>query len=340
MEAGLIRQESRLPFLAIPAAALNGRNPLIAFRNLLILLRGTIRAWRMIGSEKPQAILGTGGYVCVPVFLAAWLRRVPTVVFLPDVRPGLAVRLLARIASAVACSVAASRDYFAGTELVVTGYPVRRELFEQQKTECRSAFGLQDSLPVLLVTGGSRGARSINKAIAALLPQLLPFCQIVHVCGREGDDAFLAEAAQRLPAALQERYAWFPYLHSGSGETPSMIQALVAADLVVCRSGASTLGELPALGLPAVLVPYPFVHQEENAEYLQQHGAASQVADDSMLGMGQPEVGPLFQELRRLLQEPNERTSMARSSRDLAQPMAARQLAELLLALASRRGAA
>jgi UDP-N-acetylglucosamine--N-acetylmuramyl-(pentapeptide) pyrophosphoryl-undecaprenol N-acetylglucosamine transferase len=338
MEAGLVQRESELPFLAIPAAAVRGRNPLVALRNLLILIRGAIVAWQAMQREQPQAILGTGGYVCVPVFVAAWLRRIPTVIFLPDVRPGLAVQMLAKIANVVACSVGESKRYF--SRLVVTGYPVRPELYRLDRTACRAAFGLIEAVPVLLVTGGSRGARSINQAVAALLPELLPFCQIVHVCGREGDHIFLQEAAQRLPIALQQRYHCFPYLHSGVGEAISMTQALGAADVVLCRSGASTLGELPVLGLPAVLVPYPFVHQEENADYLTQHGAATQVADDRLLGDGQPEHGPLFHELEHVLREPNKRTSMARSSRSLAQPNAARQLAELLLALASRRGAA
>jgi UDP-N-acetylglucosamine--N-acetylmuramyl-(pentapeptide) pyrophosphoryl-undecaprenol N-acetylglucosamine transferase len=163
---------------------------------------------------------------------------------------------------------------------------------------------------------------------------------MIHVCGREGDIEFLEAAASRLPLDIRQRYLCFPYLHSSIEETVSMTNALGAADVVLCRSGASILGELPMLGLPAVLVPYPFVHQEENADYLVQHGAAVHIPDGAMLGPGQPSSGPLFQELQRLLREPNQRTSMARSSRDLAQPNAARQLAELLLALASRRGTA
>ena len=114
-----------------------------------------------------------------------------------------------------------------------------------------------------------------------------------------------------------------------------MVKAFGAADLAICRSGASTLAELPAAGLPAVLVPYPFVHQDENADYLVARGAAVKVEDAGMLGSGQPENGPLFQQTRRLLLAHEERSRMSERSRALARPDAARRLAALLLALAT-----
>jgi UDP-N-acetylglucosamine--N-acetylmuramyl-(pentapeptide) pyrophosphoryl-undecaprenol N-acetylglucosamine transferase len=153
----------------------------------------------------------------------------------------------------------------------------------------------------------------------------------------------LRAAAERLPAERQERYHVHAYLHSERGAPaggPSMTAALGAADLAICRSGASTLGELTAAGLPAILVPYPYVHQDENADYLARRGAAVKVGDGEMLGNGRPEDGPLLREVRRLTAEPDERASMARRSRSLARPDAARQLADLLLALAARRRAA
>jgi UDP-N-acetylglucosamine--N-acetylmuramyl-(pentapeptide) pyrophosphoryl-undecaprenol N-acetylglucosamine transferase len=115
-----------------------------------------------------------------------------------------------------------------------------------------------------------------------------------------------------------------------------MAQAFGAADLAVCRSGASTLAELPAAGLPAVLIPYPFVHQDENADYLVRRGAAVKVRDADMLGSGQPEDGPLFQNIQRLLSNHKERTRMSERCRALAKPGAARRLAALLLALATK----
>ncbi|HET9221104.1 MAG TPA: glycosyltransferase, partial [Roseiflexaceae bacterium] len=277
MEAGLVASESDLPFRAIPAAALRGRSPLTLARNLGILARGTRAARRLIALERPLAILGTGGYVCVPLFLAARAAGVPTAIYLPDVVPGLAVRFLARLAAVVVCNVEDSikhlrfpiYDFRLGNQqskivnrkskIVITGYPVRKELFDQDRGACRAAFDLDVQLPAMFIYGGSRGARSINQAIAALLPDLLPIAQLIHVCGREGDEVWLREAANQLPAELRARYKLYPYLYSGDqgvgqgseGQendpptpnpqppTPSMVQAFGAADLALCRSGAS-----------------------------------------------------------------------------------------------------
>ena len=369
MEAGLVQKESDLPFEAISAAAVRGRNPLALAKSIAVMAHGTAEARRLIRRLRPAAILGTGGYVCVPLFLAARSLGIPTVIYLPDVVPGLAVKSLARIATVVACNVEDSATHFGLTiphfgltiddlrlkeaaqdngasnpkskiqnrKFIVTGYPVRAELFTQERATCRAAFGLADELPVVFVYGGSRGARSVNQAIAALLPYLLPLAHVIHVCGREGDETFLREAAARLPEELRERYQLYPYLHSegSAAPGPTMIQALGAADLAVCRSGASTMAELPAAGLPAVLVPYPFVHQEENADYLVARGAAVKVQDAAMLGSGRPEDGPLFQQVRRLLLAHEERFDMSERSRLLARPRAAHHLAELLLALAT-----
>ena len=339
MEAGLVRRESTLPFYAVRAAAVRGRGPLALARNLLTLVRGVGDAMRLIRHERPAAILGTGGYVCVPVFVAARLLRVPTAIYLPDVVPGLAVRMLARLATVVACSTADSQRSLPRTPLVVTGYPTRDELFRLDRQRCRTMFHLRDDLPVLLVFGGSRGARSINMAVAALLEYLLPLTQIIHVCGREGDEPTLIAAAERIPEHMRSRYRLFPYLHStdtGSEHgQASMTGALGAADITLCRSGASTLGELPAARLPAVLVPYPFVHQDENADYLVRHGGAVKIADHAMLAAATPEEGPLFVQLQQLLSDAQTRKTMAERMGALARPDAARRIADLLFVLAS-----
>lgn len=375
MEEGIVARESRLPFRAIPAAALRGRGPIQMARAAATMAAGTLAARGLIRELRPAAILGTGGYVCVPLFLAAKMMGVPTMIYLPDVVPGLAVKLLSRIATLTAVNVEDALPYLgfraderpmtndqtlrtARSAFVVTGYPVRAELFGQDRAACRRAFGLGDDLPVALIYGGSRGARSLNRAVAALLPDLLARCEIIHVCGREGDDAWLREAAERLGPELRARYKLYSYLESGGGSResgarrttsgdagrlptpdsrlPTMTQAFGAADLAICRSGASTLAELPAAGLPAVLVPYPYVHQDENADYLVRRGAAVKVGDAAMLGEGKPNDGPLAREVIRLLENKHERQRMAEQSRALARPDAARHLAAAISRLATR----
>jgi UDP-N-acetylglucosamine--N-acetylmuramyl-(pentapeptide) pyrophosphoryl-undecaprenol N-acetylglucosamine transferase len=322
---------------------------------------GTLAARALIRELRPAGILGTGGYVCVPLFLAARTMGVPTMIYLPDVVPGLAVKLLSRVATITAVNVEDAIPHLFGRQpttddrrasaipgarvvggrwsVVAVGYPVRAELFGQDRAACRSDFGMGEGLPVALVYGGSRGARSLNQAIAALLPELLARCQIIHVCGREGDEGWLREAAARLPSELQGRYKLYPYLESGpgvGGRLPSMTRAFGAADLAICRSGASTLAELPAAGLPAVLVPYPYVHQDENADYLVRRGAAVKVDDAAMLGNGLPQAGALAREVIRLLENKHERERMVKQSRALARPDAARHLAEILSRLETR----
>ncbi len=332
MEQAIVERESTLPFRAIRAAAVRGRGPLQLAWGANAIAAGLRQARRLLREERPAAILGTGGYVCVPLFLAARAARIPTMIYLPDIVPGLAVRALAPIATRVACSFEPSLRWLPRSKTIVTGYPVRPEIAQLDRETSRAALGLRpvgaDDLPLLLVYGGSRGARSINRAIAQLLDPLLQISEILHICGREGDEVFLDEAAEKLPAELRVRYHLYPYLQG------TMPQALAAADLAICRAGASTLAELPAAGLPAVLIPLSQVHQDENAAYLADRGGAMTVADGEMLGSGAPVEGPLFQVVNRLLTDQQERATMAARSRALARLDAADRLAGALLELA------
>jgi UDP-N-acetylglucosamine--N-acetylmuramyl-(pentapeptide) pyrophosphoryl-undecaprenol N-acetylglucosamine transferase len=175
-------------------------------------------------------------------------------VYLPDIEPGLAVRVIARLAARVAVTVEDSRSYFPAHKVVVTGYPVRAEFHNLDRAEARASLGLASGDPVLLVMGGSRGARSINRALSGVLEQMLKLAQVVHVSklaqvvhvSGELDWPWVSERREALPMALKARYHAFPYLHEKMGSV------LAAADLAVCRAGASTLGELPFFGLPAV----------------------------------------------------------------------------------------
>ena len=337
MEEAIVQRESNLSFYALPAAALRGRSPWELLRGLRTMLSGVRAALRLLRELQPRAILGTGGYVCVPLFVAARLRGIPTMIYLPDVVPGLAVQVLSRLATRTAVNVADALPRLGlrvGPRALITGYPVRQELFTTTRADARRAFN-SSQRPLILVYGGSRGARSINQAVAQLLPTLLAEADILHVCGREGDVDFLHAAAAGLPAELQARYTLVEYLEQQGQRT--MTAALAAADLAICRSGASTLAELPAVGLPAVLVPYPYVHQDENADYLVRHGAAVKVSDGEMLGTGAAEHGALARAVLGLLRDERARATMAAHSRALAQPAAARLLAQALQQLAEAR---
>lgn len=257
----------------------------------------------------------------MPVALAARALRVPILVYLPDIEPGLAVRLIARLAAKVAVTVEESKRYFAARKVVVTGYPVRAEFHGLDRRMGRDALGLAPEEPVLLVMGGSRGARSINWALERVLEQVLEMTQVVHLSG-ELDWPWVRERRDGVPGSLRERYYAVPYLHE-------IGHALASADLAVSRAGASTLGEMPFFGLPAVLVPYPHAwrYQRVNAEWLTERGAAVTLRDERL-------DDELLPTLRGLLENEERLARMADRARALSRPDAAACLARNLLALA------
>jgi UDP-N-acetylglucosamine:LPS N-acetylglucosamine transferase len=327
MEAALV-QRAGLPFRAIPGGGVHGvgwRLPL----NALGLLRGLFAALRLVRAYQPNALLATGGFITVPTALAAWLCRVPVLVYLPDLEPALAVDVISRVARRIAVTAEASRAFFRGSRaarVVVTGYPVRPELAALAadpgaREQARAHFGLEPDRPTVLVTGGSRGARSLNRAVLAALPGWLPDFAVIHLAG-ELDWLEVEPARAALPEAQRRRYHAFPFLHE-------MGLALAAADLVVSRAGASALGEYPLFGLPAILVPYPYAwrYQKVNADHLAAGGAALRLNDEDL-------PAQLAGQVRALLGDAARLAAMRAAARALAQPDAARRLARAWVALA------
>ncbi len=322
MEADLVKLTG-VPYTAVPAAGVHGVGLRALPRNLLRLAQGALASRRILRQFKPQAMLFTGGYVAVPMAVAAG-RSVPSLLFVPDIEPGLALKTLARFARVIALSAEDSRAYFRGSRarLEVTGYPTRPGLAGWDRARGRAHLGLALEGKVLLVTGGSKGARSINRALLAALPGLLPLAQVVHLTGQL-DWPEVEAAARELPSELAARYHPMPYLHE-------MGAALAAADLVVSRAGASSLGEYPLFGLPAVLVPYPYAwrYQKVNADYLVRSGAALMLEDETLPARLLATVSELLADEPRLAQM---RARMAA----LARPQAAERIAELLKDLAA-----
>ena len=334
MERQLAQREG-VTFAAIEAGALHGVGARRAARSALRLTRGVVAAYRLVGAYRPDVVLLTGGFVGVPVSVAAWLRRAPSVVYLPDIEPGLALKAMARLAAKVATTTEASGAFIPRARMVVTGYPVREAFLRATREEGRARFNLPADAIVLLVVGGSTGARSINRAVISNIGALLSVpaaragaIHILHVTGNR-DWPEMAAARDALAPDLRERYTAAPYLHE------EMADAMAAADLVVCRSGASALGELPALGLPAVLVPYPHAwrYQRVNAQYLVERGAAV-LLEDSRLN--DPEHG-LAKVVASLLADPARLSAMRAASRRLAAETGggARRIAEVVWQIAA-----
>jgi UDP-N-acetylglucosamine--N-acetylmuramyl-(pentapeptide) pyrophosphoryl-undecaprenol N-acetylglucosamine transferase len=323
MEADLVKRAG-IAFEAIPAAGVHGIGLRRLPGNLLQLGRGYFEARRVVSHFRPDALLFTGGFVAVPMALAG--RRAPSLLYVPDIEPGLAIKTLARFADRLAVTAADTNAYFspAGQRKArVTGYPTRPELRRWDAEKARRALGLSGGVPVLLVFGGSKGARSINRALLAVLPQLLAKAQVVHISG-QWDWAEVESARQNLDNSLAARYHAYPYLHELMGA------ALSAADLALSRAGASCLGEFPVFGLPAILVPYPYAwrYQQVNAAYLQRYGAAVLLQDAELPDRLLPVVLDLIHDRER-------RAQMRQSMLNLAHPQAAHNIAALLVDLAS-----
>jgi len=310
-------------FVALAAGGVRGMGPWTALRNGAQIVGSSAEAHRILRSFRPDVVLVTGGYACVPVTLAAWAKRVPVLVYLPDVVPGLAIRFLSRLATSVAVTSEDSVRHLPRRKVVVTGYPVRPGFLTTDRAQARRLFSLDPSIPTLLVFGGSRGARSINQALVYGLPELLPTCQVIHVSG-DLDAPWVEEATQSLPRDLRQRYQHHAYL----AEMPA---ALVAADLAVARAGAATMGEFPAASLPSIMIPYPHSgqHQAHNARYMERHGAARVLEDNEL----QDKLVPAIQAL---LADQHALSEMRASAKALARPNAAADIAQQARLLARR----
>ncbi len=322
MESDLVTRAG-VPFTAIPAAGVHGVGLRALPGNLLQLGRGTLAARRILREFNPDVLFFTGGYVAAPVAVAG--RGRPILLYVPDIEPGLALSFTARFADVIALTAEESRRYFnPRTRMAVTGYPTRLELGRWERPAARERLGLSNDLPVLLVSGGSKGARTINLPILQHLAELLGMAQVVHITGSL-DKAAAQNASAGLAADLRQRYHPYEYLHEEMGA------ALAAADLAISRAGASTLGEYPLFALPALLVPYQYAwrYQKVNAEYLQQHGAAV------VLEAGQLDR-QLLPTVRQLLAAPGRLNAMRQAMQSLARLEAAAQIGGLLRELAEK----
>ncbi len=295
-----------------------------SIRNTIKLTWSIGTASKLIRHFRPDVMFMTGGYMSPPVALAAWLHRVPIGIFLPDVEPGSSIKAVLPLAKRIACTTDGSRPYVRAEKMVVTGYPVRPEIRKAAhltKEEALAKFNLHPDRSTLFVFGGSRGALNINRALMSALPELLKQLQVIHISGSLTWPE-VESNAQQLSAEMRTWYRPFPYLHDDMGS------AFRAADLVVARAGASMLGEGPAFGVPAILVPLTFAwrYQKVNADYLTERGAAIQLTDDRLADELLPTVLALLQDKARLLK-------MSKAAKALDIPEATSRLARFITSL-------
>jgi len=318
IEARVIPREG-FALEVIRSAGLKGKSLASLARGLRLLPLSAADAWRVISRTRPAVVVGVGGYSSGPVVLLAALRGIPTLLMEQNAMPGLTNRLLAPVVDAAAVTFQESVRLF-GSKAVVSGNPVRPE-FLRDEEEC----GQSDQPPGaarVLVFGGSQGAHAINMAMVEAAPQLAaarPRLALTHQTG-ERDLAMVRDGYRR--AGLEARVEPFLY---------AMEREMKAADLVVCRAGATTVAELTAIGRPSILVPLPTAtddHQRKNALALVREGAALMIDQRELSG------DRLAAEMLALAADGARRRQMGEAARRLRRPDAARVIVDRILALA------
>ena len=278
VEARLAR-EAGLEFTGFEAAGFNRNHPLSIFKGVALIEKSTGAAKRWFAEIKPDVVVAFGGYVCVPVGHAAEAMGIPVVIHEQNSVMGMANKYLAKKAARVCVTYEqAGSAVHDKSKVVVTGNPVRAEVLSATREEGRALLGIPDDARMLLVFGGSLGARHINQALCALKDELLSRedLYIVHVTGPKE----LESVQEDLALTPEEEKRWMLF-----GYQDHMGECLAAADAVVSRSGASSLAEISALGIPALLVPFPYAtddHQTTNARAYVDAGCAFMIADSDV----------------------------------------------------------
>ncbi len=310
-------------FLPISVAGFRRTISFDAVLSAVKLIVALVQSFLLIRKEKPDVVVGTGGYVCGPPLFVASLCGIPTLIQEQNSYPGVTTRLLAGRVTEVHVSFERTKLFLKRARRVaVTGNPTREAIGTVARAEAAARMGVNPDHVTLLVLGGSRGARSINDAIAAALPALAELkVQLLWATGKAE-----AERVRGVLPPLPQGGVLpqiFPYV-------TEMELAYGAADLVVCRAGATTIAEIARAGLPSVLVPYPFAtadHQTENARAMVDGGASVMIADGEL-------AARLVPQLRELLGDRERLQAMGRRAQALAAPRATETLAESVIRLA------
>ena len=326
VEARLVK-EAGIPFKAFEASGFNRNHPTTIFKGVYLIEKSTGAAKRWFSEVKPDVVVAFGGYVCIPVGRAATSTGVPLVIHEQNSVMGMANKYLSKKAAAVCLTY----DHAASavddkSKIILTGNPVRASVFALTREEGRALLGIPEDARMLLVTGGSLGARHLNQGMCALKECLLsrPDLHIVHVTGPKELDT-VTEALALTP---EEAERW-----QLVGYTNQMGACMAAADAIVSRAGATSLAEISARAIPALLVPFPYAtedHQTTNARAYVDAGCAYMIADADV---ETPEFGELVE---RLVDDADVRASMSAAAREQKTADAAAALADAVMQAATR----
>lgn len=308
----------------IESAGLKNVGLAARLRGLWLVPKAMLAACRLINEFRPSVVVGAGGYVSGPVLLVASLMKIPTLVMESNALPGWTNRRLASFCTRAAVSFEAALPYFRGKG-VVTGNPVRAEFFD---IAARTRDAARCAAFQTLVFGGSQGAHAINEGMVAALPHLAQHKNRLRITHQTGEKDFDDVQRGYREAGWTEQADVRRYIDD-------IVREFDAADLIICRAGATTSAELVAAGRAAIMVPFPLAaddHQRKNAEALAESGAARMILQKDLTG------ATLASEITRLLDAPELVAEMERASRALRRGDAAQTTVELIERMIAERG--
>ena len=325
LESRIVPKEG-IPFTTLPVQGLQRTLSLDTLVTAGKTISSLWKANRLISKFQPDIVIGTGGYVCGPLLLAAALRGIPTLIQEQNVVPGITNKILSRFVDVVAVGYEEATPHFPNAKQVVyTGNPVRPNVVTANREEARAYFGLQETQTAILVAGGSRGARSINKAMLAVHEHYKgrEDIKIIHATGTDE----YSRVCESL--GIQEGEVYSPTSHIVP-YLDNMDMAMAASDMAIFRSGAIGLAELAVRGIPSILIPYPYAaadHQTFNAKAFVEAGASTMIVDKELDGTR------LLQSVYAMLEDQECRQRMAQATLQLGKPQAAIEIATLALSI-------
>lgn len=328
LEADIIPKEG-LPFETVD---IQGFERKISMTNIKTLGKSVQSVWharKIIRDFKPDVVIGTGGYVCGPILLAASLLGIPSLIQEQNVIPGMTNKILSKFVTKIAVGYEEAREYFPVEKVMFTGNPIRDEVMTADRAASIEEFGLDPSKLTVLISGGSRGARSINNAMIGVHCYFAGdlSTQLLHVTGKNEYNDIIAKLKKKgIDTDRVGNISIKPYLYD-------MPKALAIADLAIFRAGAVGLAELTAKGVPSILVPYPYAaanHQEYNAKAVADKGAAIVVRDAELT------AEKLIVLLKQLTKERDKLKKMAEASRSIGRPQAAVDIAKIVTNLTAK----
>jgi len=295
--------------------------------DLLKIPIGFIQSLWYVFWFMPDIVFSKGGYGSFPVVLASWLYKIPIIIHESDSVPGLANRILFRLAKKIILSFETEKNYFSKEKTIVLGNPIREELTQGSREEGKKLFELTSEKPVVLIMGGSQGARKINEIVLNGLPRLLEKCEIIHLCGQKNFE-FLKQEKDKILRESESAKKSFYHLYSFLKE--ELKHAYAVSDIIVSRAGAGSIFEIAAVGKASILIPLPNSasdHQSKNAQALAQIGGAIVLEEENLT------INLFLSAIFELIDNPEKIETMGRKARSFYNPDTNQKIVEEILSL-------